>query len=199
MMMMRALGNHPCRYAQAAGSPCSHYLAVSQCVRALRALRMSKAERADAGAFRKNLMYDCSRVHGNRYDYSKVNYASGNDYLTIVCPQHGEFTLTINEHLKKRQGCPRCEDKLRYSVYRRRPPSTTHQGGSSDRPSGGGESDVFGGLALAASSLARRNASRRQVARAEGAFKQVAVHGGLGLCEQLSVRDVCAVLPGLCV
>ena len=30
-------------------------------------------------------------VHGNRYDYSKVNYINANTEVCIICPEHGEF------------------------------------------------------------------------------------------------------------
>ncbi len=31
------------------------------------------------------------QVHGNRYDYSKVNYINSRTKVTIICPKHGEF------------------------------------------------------------------------------------------------------------
>jgi len=30
-------------------------------------------------------------VHGDKYDYSKVNYINYNTPVTIICPIHGEF------------------------------------------------------------------------------------------------------------
>jgi len=30
-------------------------------------------------------------VHGNKYDYSKVNYVDCKTKVTIICPVHGEF------------------------------------------------------------------------------------------------------------
>ena len=46
-------------------------------------------------------------VHGNKYDYSKVNYANNATKLCIICPKHGEFWQTPNGHLSG-QGCPKC-------------------------------------------------------------------------------------------
>jgi len=30
-------------------------------------------------------------VHGNKYDYSKVNYVDSKTKVIIICPVHGEF------------------------------------------------------------------------------------------------------------
>jgi len=47
------------------------------------------------------------KVHGERYDYSKVEYAAAKSKVTIICPEHGEFFQTPNNH-KSGQGCPHC-------------------------------------------------------------------------------------------
>lgn len=46
-------------------------------------------------------------VHGNKYDYSLVDYIKGNNNVTIVCKKHGEFLQSSSEHLKGK-GCPKC-------------------------------------------------------------------------------------------
>ena len=46
-------------------------------------------------------------VHGNKYDYSKVNYVNSQTKVCIICPEHGEFYIKPNAHLQKR-GCPKC-------------------------------------------------------------------------------------------
>lgn len=46
-------------------------------------------------------------LHGNTYDYSKVQYISSTDKIVITCPEHGDFTQIPNNHLKK-SGCPKC-------------------------------------------------------------------------------------------
>ena len=46
-------------------------------------------------------------VHGDRYDYSKVNYINAQTKVCIICPEHGEFWQTPNSHLKG-NGCPKC-------------------------------------------------------------------------------------------
>ena len=47
------------------------------------------------------------KVHGNQYDYSKVDYISSHTKVCIICPIHGEFMQTPNDHLNKR-GCRQC-------------------------------------------------------------------------------------------
>ncbi len=31
-------------------------------------------------------------VHGDKYDYSKVDYKGNKDPVIIICPKHGEFS-----------------------------------------------------------------------------------------------------------
>ena len=50
-------------------------------------------------------------VHGEKkYDYSKVDYKQSQSKVIIVCPEHGEFEQTPNNHLKG-QGCPKCKSE----------------------------------------------------------------------------------------
>jgi Zn finger protein HypA/HybF involved in hydrogenase expression len=47
------------------------------------------------------------QVHGDRYDYSQSVYVSARAKLKIVCPQHGLFMQSSNQHTRGR-GCPKC-------------------------------------------------------------------------------------------
>ena len=47
-------------------------------------------------------------IHGDEYDYSKVNYINTQTKVCIICPKHGEFWQTPNNHLIKGYGCPMC-------------------------------------------------------------------------------------------
>lgn len=51
-------------------------------------------------------------VHGDRYDYSKVEYKTSKDKVCISCPVHGEFWQYPNDHLRG-AGCPSCAIKYR--------------------------------------------------------------------------------------
>ena len=46
-------------------------------------------------------------THGDKYDYSKVEYVKSHNKVIIICPKHGEFSQTPNKHLDNR-GCPDC-------------------------------------------------------------------------------------------
>ena len=46
-------------------------------------------------------------VHGDKYDYSSVKYKNTKSKVNIICPKHGVFEQTPNNH-KKGQGCPNC-------------------------------------------------------------------------------------------
>ena len=50
------------------------------------------------------------KVHGNKYDYSKVDYVNNHTKVCIICPKHGEFEQSPNGHLKG-SGCPNCSFK----------------------------------------------------------------------------------------
>ena len=47
------------------------------------------------------------KVHGNKYDYSKVEYSNNKIHVCIICPEHGEFWQRPDMHIKG-DGCPRC-------------------------------------------------------------------------------------------
>lgn len=45
--------------------------------------------------------------HGNRYDYSLVEYTKGSEKVRIICEKHGIFDQQAAAHLRG-QGCPNC-------------------------------------------------------------------------------------------
>ncbi|AYV78263.1 MAG: hypothetical protein Edafosvirus8_13 [Edafosvirus sp.] len=48
------------------------------------------------------------KVHGNKYDYSYVNYVNCNTPIIIVCKEHGKFEQLISSHIGREQECPYC-------------------------------------------------------------------------------------------
>lgn len=48
------------------------------------------------------------QIHGNKYDYSKVNYIDSETPVIIICPEHGEFPQIPSNHYKHGSGCPEC-------------------------------------------------------------------------------------------
>lgn len=53
---------------------------------------------------------ESQKVHGNKYDYSRVKFENTNTDVCIVCPEHGEFWQKPNNHLQG-QGCPKCSHR----------------------------------------------------------------------------------------
>lgn len=48
------------------------------------------------------------KIHGNKYDYSKVEYVNYNTKVIIICPCHGEFKTNLYNHSIVGTGCPSC-------------------------------------------------------------------------------------------
>ena len=48
-----------------------------------------------------------SKIHGCKYDYSKVEYVNNLTKVCIICPEHGEFWQVPSSHLDG-HGCPKC-------------------------------------------------------------------------------------------
>ena len=46
-------------------------------------------------------------VHGNKYDYSLVDYKNNKTKVKIICHEHGIFEQTPNHHLSG-NGCSKC-------------------------------------------------------------------------------------------
>lgn len=51
---------------------------------------------------------EARKIHGNRYDYSKVNYTCSKKKVCIICPKHGKFLQKAESHISQQSGCPRC-------------------------------------------------------------------------------------------
>lgn len=57
-------------------------------------------------------------VHGQKYDYGKVNYKGMNDKVCIICPIHGEFWQFARTHVCEKRGCEKCShDNQKTLVY----------------------------------------------------------------------------------
>lgn len=46
-------------------------------------------------------------VHGDKYDYTQVQYVNTKTPVTIICPVHGPFVQSPEKHMAG-QGCPKC-------------------------------------------------------------------------------------------
>ena len=64
------------------------------------------------------------KVHGDEYDYSKVNYINKETEVEIICQKHGSFWQKPHVHTFYKCGCPICakdkglaKSKLQQRVY----------------------------------------------------------------------------------
>lgn len=58
-----------------------------------------------------NFIEKSKAIHGDKYDYCKVNYINSYTKVTIICNKHGEFEQTPSGHLSG-NGCQRCRNEL---------------------------------------------------------------------------------------
>ena len=55
-------------------------------------------------------------VHGDKYDYSSVQYKSSHEKIEIICYLHGSFFQAPTDHLSFK-GCPKCAGKNQDTLY----------------------------------------------------------------------------------
>ena len=61
---------------------------------------------------KEQFIHKANIIHNNFYDYSNVQYLNSKEKIEIICPKHGSFLQTPNNHIKNR-GCPKCgKDEL---------------------------------------------------------------------------------------
>ena len=73
--------------------------------------------RADKNRLSKeDFVLKAKEIHGDKYDYSKVEYVDCMKKVCIIChekdkngKEHGEFWQTPNNHLRG-NGCPKCKE-----------------------------------------------------------------------------------------
>lgn len=63
-----------------------------------------------AGLYKTNehVINQAKKTHGNKYDYSLVDYIANDKKIKIICKEHGVFEQLTYAHIKTGQGCPRC-------------------------------------------------------------------------------------------
>ena len=66
-----------------------------------------KMSRKNRSSPKEDFIIKARKVHGEKYDYSKVEYVNNKTKLCIICPEHGEFLQTPSSHLQGK-GCQKC-------------------------------------------------------------------------------------------
>ena len=61
----------------------------------------------------ENFLKKAYKIHGKKFDYSKVKNCKKEDTITIGCPKHGEFSKKVLSHIYEKRGCPKCTKETR--------------------------------------------------------------------------------------
>lgn len=85
----------------------SNHLAGKGCIKC-RHVKVGNIRRKTLNSF----IDEAKSIHGNKYDYSKMNYITAEKKVCIICPEHGEFWQTPSSHLNG-AGCPKCNGGIR--------------------------------------------------------------------------------------
>lgn len=64
---------------------------------------------------REEFIVKAKKTHGDKYDYSKVEYVNNRTKVCIVCPEHGEFWQLPENHIYG-AGCPFCAGNTKKST-----------------------------------------------------------------------------------
>lgn len=59
----------------------------------------------------EQFIQEAREIHGDRYDYSKVEYKNANTPVLIHCKKHGDFLQRPSAHITQRQKCPSCGEE----------------------------------------------------------------------------------------
>jgi rubrerythrin len=56
-----------------------------------------------------NFIERARKIHGDRYDYSLVDYHNAHTMIKIICKEHGVFMQKSSNHTNEGAGCPICK------------------------------------------------------------------------------------------
>lgn len=56
----------------------------------------------------ENFIKKATELYGDRYIYTNVRYINNHTKVDIICPEHGIYRVTPNDHITKHSGCPLC-------------------------------------------------------------------------------------------
>lgn len=59
-------------------------------------------------ASQKDVISKFKKKHGDKFDYSKVDYTNSASKVRIICKKHGEFEQLPLDHLNSTYGCRKC-------------------------------------------------------------------------------------------
>jgi hypothetical protein len=99
----------------------SHLLRKGGCVECAKEKRKEWNDLQNKNA-RESFIEKAKQIHGEKFDYSKVNYINSQTKVSIICPIHGEFEMLPNAHLRG-EGCKKCGIEHSHNLSRISPKS----------------------------------------------------------------------------
>lgn len=60
----------------------------------------------------ENFIKKAQEIHGDKFDYSLVNYINSRTKVKIICPEHGAFEQLPYSHLKYKNACKFCSYEI---------------------------------------------------------------------------------------
>lgn len=54
---------------------------------------------------------DCKNIHNNKYSYTKSVFVNMKTKFIVTCSAHGDFNISPDKHVSRKQGCPVCGNK----------------------------------------------------------------------------------------
>ena len=64
----------------------------------------------------KYFLDETKKIHGDKYDYSKVEYVNWDTKVCIICPEHGEFWQSPSKHINRKHKCPKCSNRAKLTT-----------------------------------------------------------------------------------
>ena len=65
---------------------------------------------------KKQFVNRSKKIHGNKYDYSLVEYVNNSTRVKIICQKHGMFEQTPLNHINAECNCPKCKVKSKGEI-----------------------------------------------------------------------------------
>lgn len=69
-------------------------------------------------SYKQKFITKASELHNSYYNYSKVDYINSSTKVAVTCPLHGDFSVTPDNHIHRKSGCPKCaleKSSVRYA------------------------------------------------------------------------------------
>ena len=77
--------------------------------------RLCYSAKDDKKDFKKEFIKRSNQLYKNKYDYSKVHYKNVHSKVTIICPIHGEFQQSPNNHQRGNE-CMNCTGTVKITL-----------------------------------------------------------------------------------